>query len=152
MVLGVRATGEDAGDHVVEGRGEDGRLLFSRRFSLTALDHDPTTHSFAVAVPIDDALMNMLESVTVRGPGGSASRLRSRQRDDDAPAGRRTAEGTSFTCPSGTAAALVQEPGSERVLASATGSEVRLPSASSAPVRLSCSDGIRTRSAIILPR
>lgn len=149
LAIDVFATGEDAGDHIVEGRAQDGRVLFQRRFTLTALDHDATTQSFAVAVPMDDALMNAIESVVVRGPGGTASRDRSRRMLADPPAMRRTAAGLVFSCPSETAAIMVQESGSDRVLGSASGAEVLVQSGTLAAARVSCSDGIRTMSSVV---
>lgn len=149
LAIYVFATGEDSGDHIVEGRAQDGRVLFQRRFLLTALDHDATTRSFAVAVPIDDAMMNALESVVVRGPGGTASRNRSRTMLAAPPAMRRTAAGLVFSCPGETAAIMVQESGSDRVLGSASGAEVLVQSVTLAAVRVSCSDGIRTMSVAV---
>lgn len=144
-------TSADEGDHVVEGRAEDGRLLFSRRFGLTVLDHSPDTRAFAVTVPADAAMLAALESILVRGPAGEARRTRAIVRPD-APRLRVEAGRAALTCGAGTESITVQDAATGRLIGVAPVRTLTLAAPPSSAVRVICSDGVRSTVTIVDPR
>ena len=62
-----------AGEHRIAGRTASGDELFSLDFSLTKTTHGDGQGSFVFALPADPAWARNLASITLSGPGGSAT-------------------------------------------------------------------------------
>jgi len=143
----------DEGDHVVEGHAADGRVLFSRRFALTVLDHSPDTRAFAVTVPIASGIGEALESIVVRGPSGELRRARGRTAGERAaPRLRIDGRITSFECEAGTESIVVQDQMTGRLLGTAPGASLPLLERPRGALRVICSDGVRSTVTVVTPR
>ena len=64
---------DSAGDYVVTGRAGDGHVLFSLSFHTTQVADGDGRSSFAFAVPASTTEASTLASVTLSGPGGTAT-------------------------------------------------------------------------------
>lgn len=64
---------QSAGEYRITGADPDGRELFSLRFDLWQMADGDGSSSFAFALPVRPAWQDNLASVTLSGPGGSAT-------------------------------------------------------------------------------
>lgn len=150
ITMDVMAASDDAGDHVVEGLAEDGRVLFRHAFRPAVVDHDATVRPFTVTVPVTAAVEEALAAIRAHGPGGQVRRDRPREGyavASEPPALR----ARTLSCPPGTAMLLAQDAATGRVLGSAAGRTLTLPRLPRGPVRLACSDGVRTGTVTLTP-
>ena len=144
----------DGGSYRLEGRADDGRVLFSFAFEPGELDHAPTVRHFLFAIPMTDQLEETIAELTVRGGAGTAVLTRS----PDAPrlgarapiapsmTVRRVAgDGVSLACTDpGMRGILVLDAASGAILGTASGSTLRATVPAGARVTVLCSDGIRS--------
>lgn len=61
------------GDHTLIGSGEDGRELFRLSVGMQELSHGDGRSAFAFALPVQPGWEGTLASITLSGPGGSAT-------------------------------------------------------------------------------
>jgi hypothetical protein len=141
-----------AGAYRAEGLDASGAVVFSRRFTPSAVDHAPV-ELFTVAVPLSPEAEARLAAVRVVGPGGASARRTTRGRAGAArdaavppPVVRATARGRLVRCASPDAAViLVTDASTGAVLGSALGGEIEVAAAGA--LRVACSDGVRTTAA-----
>jgi hypothetical protein len=158
FTLVARPSEPNGTDHYrVEGVDENGRVLFTSSFEPAVIDHAPTLRHFAVAVPVSESVEDQLAEVRVVGPAGSAKLARaagtpSRLAGLRPVAVRRIGdESPTISCGDDVSRGIL-------ILDDATG-EVRGAGSSGTMAasvepgrRLSvlCSDGLRTRKAIVV--
>lgn len=145
-----------SGAYRIEGRGADGRLLFSQQFSPTAIAHVPDVHHFAVTVPMTPAVEAALVSLTVTGPEGIARM--------DRPAGpaqlraagdlmpRRSPGGAVvIACrDAGARALVVRDERTGDIIASVLGSQAQVLADPGTPLSVACSDGVHSASRSVI--
>ena len=61
------------GDHLLEGRGADGRRLFSVSFDMPEVTDGDGSSVFAFALPVEPGWAGALARITLTGPAGSAT-------------------------------------------------------------------------------
>ncbi|MYG35989.1 MAG: hypothetical protein F4205_10900, partial [Gemmatimonadetes bacterium] len=64
---------DSTGEHLITGRASDGAQLFSFSFTMPETADGDGSSSFAFVVPVRPALEGQLASITLTGPGGSAT-------------------------------------------------------------------------------
>ena len=68
-----RSLPQAGGAHTLVGTGEDGRELFRLSFAMQELSHGDGRSAFAFALPVQDGWEEALATITLSGPGGSAT-------------------------------------------------------------------------------
>ncbi len=71
---------EGEGLHLITGRDAGGTELFSLRFEMPVIADGDGSGSFVFAVPVEEGWADRLASITLEGPGGSATLDRSTDR------------------------------------------------------------------------
>jgi hypothetical protein len=150
---------DHTGDYTLEGRADDGRILFSYSFEPFVLDHAPSIRPFMIALPSAPALEDALVSVVVRGPAG-APRLVRRAAPPVAglvvSASVRVTRSGGFVvvnCADDAARGIaVVNTSTGALLGSAEGSSMQVVAETGAALAVVCSDGVRSvRAAVISP-
>jgi hypothetical protein len=138
FAITARPTADNpAGDHRIEGRAADGRVLFSQRFSTAELDHAPGLRVFTLTIPVSEAVESALDAIVVSGPRGTA----------------RIARGAAAvaTCPaSSSAVTAIQDPSTGELLGIFSGASAAAALPRGRRLALACSDGLHTKMATVL--
>lgn len=136
FAITARPTSDNpAGDHRLEGRAADGRVLFSQRFATAELDHAPGVRLFTLTIPLSETAESSLDAIVVTGPRGTA----------------RIARGAASltACPAGSSAVTaMQDASTGELLGILTGASAMASMPRGRRLALACSDGLRTLSTI----
>lgn len=141
------------GPYSIEGRAEDGTLLFSYAFSGAIVDHGKQRDSqFAFVVPASALKGRVLSALRLSGQGRFAEQRSSTttvqaltRQDSSSPRVRRSSSGAVVTwADASVRGVLVRDAESGEVLAIARNGMARVATRSSA-VELELSDGVRSR-------
>jgi hypothetical protein len=147
----------DRGAYRLEGRAEDGRVLFSHAFEPSEVDHAPNVRQFLFAIPVSEPLQESLSELAIRGPGGTAALTRSPNAPAPAAGARGGAMVPSMAVQRGGPGAVnlacvdpgmrgivVLDAATGGVLGTASGPALRLSVSAGTGLTVLCTDGIRT--------